>query len=75
MVATIVDITGQRFSRLVVLKMDRIEKGTTFWLCRCDCGKEKIIRKASLISKQTKSCGCLKSEKFFGKPRWPELKQ
>jgi len=30
------------------------------WLCKCDCGKEKIILGTSLVKKRTKSCGCLK---------------
>lgn len=30
-----------------------------FWLCRCECGKEKEIYQYSLTSGATKSCGCL----------------
>lgn len=32
------------------------------WLVRCDCGVEKELRVASLISGKTVSCGCKKSE-------------
>lgn len=28
-------------------------------LCQCDCGNQKIIRKYSVTSGRTKSCGCL----------------
>lgn len=31
---------------------------TPRWLCRCDCGKTKIIRGLSLRTGKTKSCGC-----------------
>jgi hypothetical protein len=59
------DITGQRFGRLVVLKLDHIEKGKdrhSCWLCKCDCGNKKVINKTSLIGGKTKSCGCLRDE-------------
>jgi hypothetical protein len=61
MKTTLIDITGQKFGRLTVLK--RVEsKGKSeeaFWLCRCDCGKEKVVRGYSLRSESTQSCGCL----------------
>lgn len=31
----------------------------TLWLCKCDCGKEKIIRSDSLRQGNSKSCGCV----------------
>lgn len=34
-------------------------KGVTQWLCKCDCGNEKIISRECLINGDTKSCGCL----------------
>jgi hypothetical protein len=36
------------------------KKGRTYfyYLCKCDCGKEKIILKESILSQMTKSCGC-----------------
>jgi len=34
----------------------------SYWLCKCDCGKEKIIRGNDLKTGRTKSCGCLKME-------------
>ena len=60
----LIDLTGQRFGRLTV--MERAEdyvspKGRHIprWLCKCDCGKEKVINSESLKSGKTKSCGCL----------------
>lgn len=53
-----IDITGQRFGKLVVLKrVDNIGKRIAY-LCRCDCGTEKVIRGESLRSGQSRSCGC-----------------
>lgn len=61
------DITGKRFGRLIVLGPADIAKasnGTRLgWRCRCDCGAEIICTKNALISGDTKSCGCLHSEK------------
>ena len=54
------DITGQRFGKLVAVKVDEsIEKPRT-WICKCDCGNEISTSIYSLMSKTTKSCGCLK---------------
>jgi hypothetical protein len=52
------DLLNQKFGKLKVLKLDRIENNIPRWLCECDCGNKKVIRSGSLISKNTKSCGC-----------------
>lgn len=74
----IIDITGKRFHRLVVLGLDRKEKGVTFWRVRCDCGKEKVMRRSN-FSNSVKSCGCLKIESRsgyrFGRPPSPIAKK
>lgn len=63
----LVDITGQRFGRLTVIKRteDYISpKGykASRWLCHCDCGNDVIVRKSDLTSKRTLSCGCYNKE-------------
>lgn len=55
------DISGQRFSRLIVLR--RIGKK---WECQCDCGKKIISVSTPLIDGRTKSCGCYKNEIVSG---------
>ena len=55
----LIDITGQKFGRLTVLKYISYPK----WLCLCDCGKDKIIRGNDLKSGKTQSCGCLRIDK------------
>jgi hypothetical protein len=57
------DLTGKRFGRLLVISICEPRKGVTYWLCRCDCGKEKEIRGADLKSGKTNSCGCLQLER------------
>lgn len=57
---TLIDLTGQRFGRLVVLS--RAENGprnAPYWNVRCDCGTERVTRGASLRTGGSKSCGCL----------------
>ena len=46
------------------------------WLCQCDCGKEVIVRGASLTTGNTKSCGCLTTANAVthGKSRTDEYK-
>jgi hypothetical protein len=57
-----IDLTGQRFGRLTVVSRVENIKDRTAWLCRCDCGKEKIVRGYSLRLGDTKSCGCYHGE-------------
>lgn len=52
------DLTGKKFSRLTVLGFSCWKNHTSYWLCRCDCGKETIVRGAELNNGHTKSCGC-----------------
>ena len=53
------DLTGLRFGRLTVIDFDRFdERRASWWLCECDCGNEISVRRNSLVSGQTKSCGC-----------------
>lgn len=58
------DVSGQRFGRLTAVRVDKREKGYTFWLCRCDCGKEVSVRIQSLRNGSTQSCGCIHSEQL-----------
>lgn len=57
-----IDLTGQRFGRLTVIRYDHSEHDGTHWLCKCDCGNEKVAAGYSLRSGNTKSCGCLNSD-------------
>ena len=53
-----IDHTGQRFYRLLVLSPATKQKsGATMWLCRCDCGRETVVRGSNLRDGNTKSCG------------------
>ena len=61
MMRMIKDLTGQRFGMLTVIKRVRKEGNRKpYWLCRCDCGREKVVYQYNLIHGNTKSCGCAK---------------
>ena len=60
------NLVGQRFGRLTVIERttDIIRnsgKHITQWLCKCDCGRETIVRGSVLLRNATQSCGCLTS--------------
>ena len=60
----LIDLTGKRFGRLVVLKRVADNKhGKSMWVCKCNCGVEKIMSGNNLKTGHTKSCGCLSIEK------------
>lgn len=61
--AKFIDLTGQRFGRLTVAKVDEINKnGSYTWKCECECGKKTIVSSPNLRRGITKSCGCLRKE-------------
>ena len=61
----VIDITNQRFNKLLVIKRD-FEKNINhkaYWICKCDCGNIVSVRGQDLRQGKTKSCGCLLREK------------
>lgn len=82
------NLAGQKFGRLTVIEhLGSSNDNQALWLCKCDCGNEKIVKGHNLIKGNTKSCGCLKNEmsrerlKKHGKSRtrlydiWIAIKQ
>lgn len=57
-----IDLSGRRFSRLVVVKRSGTKHAQALWLCRCDCGKETKVIGCMLRSGRTRSCGCFRGE-------------
>ena len=60
------DLTGQRYGELTVLRPADNVGGRTAWLCRCSCGKETVVKTCHLRNGHTKSCGC---KNAAGNPR------
>jgi len=57
-----VDLTSQRFGRLLVTQREGSRKGKARWRCRCDCGKECLVTGDVLRRGVSNSCGCLRRE-------------
>jgi hypothetical protein len=58
----LIDITDQRFGRLVATSITQKFGRVVKHLCRCDCGKEVWQPTNHLTSGHAKSCGCLLGE-------------
>ena len=58
-----VDLIGQKYGKLTVIRKtnERTATGKVIWECRCDCGNTKFTNTSSLQTGKTKSCGCLNS--------------
>lgn len=57
------DLTGEPFGRWKVLaRAENSPQGQAQWLCRCECGNEKIVKSIILRRNLSRSCGCLKAD-------------
>lgn len=56
------DISGEKFTLLTAIKKLESKGRQTVWLCRCDCGKEKVVETRNLRGGLTKSCGCASNQ-------------
>ena len=64
----VIDLTGRKFGKLMIIKRSypNQRNGHLMWLCKCECGIEKIVSGWHLKNGHTKSCGCLwKGKKKF----------
>ncbi len=58
----LIDLTGQRFGRFLVLERGPFPNGKLGWKCRCRCGQLRTVQGAGLRNGRHRSCGCLKKE-------------
>jgi hypothetical protein len=60
-----INLSGRRFDRLVArspsTRRSNAGRAMRRWACDCDCGKTVDVPTDRLISGETRSCGCLKS--------------
>lgn len=59
---------GQRYGKWTVIKSVPLDKTytnglRTGWLCRCDCGTDRVVAAKSLTSGESRSCGCVTAAK------------
>jgi len=58
---------GDRFGRWTVIACgEPTQNGQKRWLCRCDCGTERLVLERSLKYGGSESCGCVTREKAAG---------
>lgn len=53
-----IDITGQRFGKLIVDNYAYTKNNRAYWNCTCDCGTHCVKMGKYLRNGDTKSCGC-----------------
>lgn len=59
----LIDITGERFNQLFVIRrVENAKGGVTMWECLCDCGNTTLVRGSNLKNGMVKSCGCRRKE-------------
>lgn len=71
-----IDITGQRFGRLVAIAPLKSTSQGVRWECICDCGQRASVLTKKLRNGHTKSCGCLQATVHVthGRTRTPEYR-
>lgn len=54
----IINLIGQRFGSLQVVERSprKTKYGGTYWICRCDCGNEVVVRSDNLRRGRTGQC-------------------
>lgn len=59
--SAIKDLTNKKIGKLTIIeRQGNAKSGHVLWLCRCNCGNEKLISSNQL--RTTKSCGCLQKQ-------------
>ncbi len=62
------NLAGLQFGRLTTIRLNGLSSDKCkLWLCRCNCGNEVTVKSASLLSGNTKSCGCFYRKDLTGK--------
>lgn len=67
--AVVVDLTGQRFGRLVVVGQSGRKRRFVLWKCLCDCGNTSDVTTGDLRHCGTISCGCAIKDRPGLQPR------
>lgn len=72
--AKLIDLTGQRFDKLIVIEKAPSRAKHTYWRCKCDCGNEcevssEFLKKTNL----PRDCGCSKKKNILLKEKEKRL--
>lgn len=63
----IYNLAGKRYGKLTVISRERttIVRKPLDWVCRCDCGRTRILKSWQLVRGEVTSCGCEISPRMF----------
>ncbi len=53
---------GNRYGRLTVIAAAKTTNSRSMWLCKCDCGNEKLVMGKLLRNGHVTSCGCINNK-------------
>ena len=57
------EMVGRKFGRLTVVSQAAHKGVNRQWLCKCECGRERIVNGYNLRKGHTRSCGCFQKER------------
>ena len=58
------DLTGQKFGHWTVLLESEKQNYKAQWLCRCECGVERVVQGQTLTNGKSTSCGCAQGASY-----------
>lgn len=61
------DLSGMRFGRMSVIERAENRGRRVRWLCVCDCGERRLVASDCLVTGNTKSCGCARTESLVSR--------
>lgn len=67
--AKLIDLANMRFGKWLVMSQAENKGRMTGWLCRCDCGTEKVVQGGNLRDGKSSSCGCGHATHGHAKPK------
>lgn len=75
--AKLINLTGQKFDKVTVIKQAPSRNRHVYWECKCDCGKICEISGESLRNPKIKqhNCGCVKQNQKQQKQQLKENKE
>lgn len=53
------DLSGQKFNKLTAIKQVGVKANSVLYLCKCECGGERIVKSWVLKCGRVKDCGCV----------------
>lgn len=56
------DLIGKKINKWIIISKAKNRNGKSYYLCRCECGKEKEVNLQNLKRNLSKSCGCLRNK-------------